>query len=123
MPRFPYQDVLPVTTQTVAAETIKKGDGVLVGDSVFIAAEDKQTVAATDFTISCWAAGQVIEGVPRRVADAAWTRGAKIYWDPAANHYSSTSGGVRELAGIALAATTSGATVGNIYYPGPIVQT
>ena len=121
MPRFPYQDVLPVTTQTTAAETIKKGDGVVVGDSVFIAAEDKQTVAATDFTISCWAAGQVIEGVPRRVADAAWTRGAKIYWDSANNHYTNVATG-HELAGIARAATTGGATVGDIYYPGPIVQ-
>ena len=124
MPSFPYGEAAPFMTETTAAENIKKGHGVVIQDSdtVVIAAEDKTTEAGTATEISCWASPMVIRGIPRNTGDAAWVVGEKVYWDQANQRCSKTAGTLK-LMGIVYAAAATAATTGDIYYPGPIVQT
>lgn len=124
MTSIPYGPALPVKTTTTAAENIKKGNGVSVGDTVFIAAEDKTTVANTATEVSVWASPMVLRGAPKEAAAAsrAWSRGDKLYWDEADQRWSDDSSG-NKLAGIALEPATTTATTGDVFYPGPVVQT
>lgn len=93
-----------------APADVTSGDGVLVGSLFGVAVHD--AVAGADVEIT-------LRGVYRmtKATGAAWTIGARLYWDNTAQTVTGTAG-TNKLIGVALEAAASAATSGTVLLTG-----
>ena len=109
---YPYGGGAAMRIQAAAA-TYVKGRCVVLGASLFIAAESKVLAAVGGLDV--WTGPLYLRNAPRDAGDAAWTAGAKVYWDASNNYFTTTASG-NTLAGIAAKAAASADTEADVIF-------